>query len=135
MLKKLLLKNRCVLAYLFFGVCTTVVNIVAYYICAHPLKFSTGVSTVIAWLLAVIFAFLTNKSWVFGSKSWEKKVLLRELISFFSCRLATGVLDLFIMLVTVDMLRWNDVAMKVISNLIVIVLNYVASKLIIFRKR
>lgn len=134
-LKKLFTRYRSVVAYLFFGVCTTLVNIAAYYICARIFHLNTSASVIVAWFLAVIFAFLTNKSWVFGSKSWDIKIVTRELISFIICRAATGVMDLVIMLVTVDILHWNDMAMKIISNVLVIILNYVASKLIIFKKR
>lgn len=134
-LKKLFTRYRSVVAYLFFGVCTTLVNIAAYYICARIFHLNTSASVIVAWFLAVIFAFLTNKSWVFGSKSWDIKTVTRELISFIICRAATGVMDLVIMLVTVDILHWNDMAMKIISNVLVIILNYVASKLIIFKKR
>ena len=83
-------RYKGVIAYLFFGVCTTVVNIISYYICAHWLYFSTIVSTAAAWVLAVIFAFVTNKLFVFESRSWEREVLAKEVSSFFLCRAATG---------------------------------------------
>ena len=123
------------IAYVFFGVCTTVINIVAYYLMAHPLALSTGVSTVVAWILAVLFAFLTNKVWVFGSMSWERRLLLREAASFYLCRLLTGALDLALMLITVDLWGWNDVLMKFVANIIVIILNFIASQLLIFKTR
>ncbi len=85
-------------------------------------------------MLAVIFAFLTNKVWVFESKSWERKLLINELGSFFICRAASGVADLIIMLITVDILDWNELMMKLFSNTLVIILNYVASKLFVFKK-
>lgn len=132
MLIKLFKKYESLISYAFFGVCTTIVNIVAYYLFAHILKFGTASSTAIAWFLAVLFALITNKIWVFKSKSWEKDVLIKETISFFSCRLLTGLLDILIMIVFVDVLHFNDIVIKVISNILVIILNYVASKLIIF---
>ena len=134
LLKNLIVKYKHIISYLFFGVCTTAVNLIVYYVSAHSLQMSTGVSTVIAWVLAVLFAFITNKLWVFDCKSWERKVVTKEIASFFACRAATGVLDLVIMLVSVDVLHWNDFVMKIISNILVIILNYVASKLVIFRK-
>lgn len=128
-------KYKDILAYLFFGICTTVVNFVVYYILARMMNFSTSFSTVTAWFFAVIFAFVTNKIWVFRSKSWKKKIVVEELSSFFVCRVATGVLDLVIMIVTVDILVWNDVVMKMVSNVLVILLNYIASKWIIFKRK
>ena len=92
-------------------------------------------STALAWLLAVIFAFATNKKWVFDSQSMEWKVLLYELASFFACRIATGVFDMAVMYVAVDVMAWNEMLWKLLSNVIVIILNYVASKLVIFKKK
>lgn len=131
----MILKYRSILAYLFFGVCTTLINIVVYYLCAYPGDMSTAFSTIIAWLSAVAFAFVTNKAWVFDSKSWEKSILIKEIISFLLCRVATGGMDLVIMMVCVDFLHWNDMVMKIISNVLVIVCNYIASKLVIFKKK
>ena len=128
-------RYKGVIAYLFFGVCTTVVNIISYYICAHWLDFSTIVSTAAAWVLAVIFAFVTNKLFVFESRSWEREVLAKEVSSFFLCRAATGGLDIVIMHVGVDRMGLFDVGVKTLSNVIVIILNYVASKWMIFKKR
>ena len=132
-MKKLLRKYKDIIAYLFFGVLATIVNVIIFYICAHPLRLPTGPSTIIAWFLTVIFAFFTNKLWVFESKSWKKNVVVKEATSFFLCRIATGVMDLVIMLVTVDILGWNDLIMKILSNILVAILNYVASKLVIFK--
>ena len=128
-------KYKSILAYLFFGVCTTIVNIVAYYLFSEVICLSTASSTSLAWLLAVLFAFVTNKLWVFNSCTWNRKVVLRELVSFMLCRIATGILDLGIMIFTVDFLYWNGMLMKVLSNILVIILNYAASKLLIFRKQ
>ena len=128
-------KYKSVIMYLIFGVLTTLINIISYYILYHRLSVSNLLSTCLAWLFAVLFAFVTNKSVVFDSKSYEKTVLFRELRDFFVCRIATGVLDVAIMYVAVDLLCWNSLIWKVISNVLVIVLNYVASKLVIFKKR
>lgn len=118
--------------YIFFGGLTTLVNIVVYFICYDISKLSNVVSTVIAWILSVIFAFITNKLYVFESKSGS---LLYEISTFFTCRLGTGILDVGIMYFTVDILKWNALLMKIISNVIVIVLNYILSKVIIFKKK
>lgn len=125
---------KSIILYLVFGICTTIVNIIIYYICAHMIHLQTISSTCIAWIFAVLFAYITNRIWVFESEANEKNLIIKEVISFFSCRLATGVMDLIIMYVFVDIINMNDVIIKVISNIVVIVLNYVASKLVIFKK-
>jgi len=117
--------------YIFFGGLTTLINIVAYFVAYNICKISNVPSTVIAWILSVIFAFITNKLYVFESKS---KSLLYEISTFFACRLGTGILDVAIMYVSVDILFFNALIMKILSNVLVIVLNYIFSKLIIFNK-
>ena len=128
-------KYRDVLPYLFFGVCTTVVNVVTYWAAAHIFHLSVMVSTVLAWILAVLFAYVTNRKWVFHSEASGRREILKEIISFFSCRLATGFVDWLCMFLFVDVLAWNDVFVKTAANVLVIILNYVASKLLIFKKR
>lgn len=117
--------------YLIFGGLTTLINVVIYFICYDISGLSNVLSNIIAWIIAVIFAFITNKIYVFESKS---KSIFYELTTFLACRLGTGLLDLGIMYFTVDILKWNGLLMKIISNIIVIVLNFVFSKLIIFKK-
>ena len=135
LIKKLLIKFQDVIAYLVFGVLTTVVNIVAYWLCAHPLGLGTLPSSVLAWLAAVLFAYVTNRKWVFHSQAVTRQEITREMLSFFACRLATGVVDWVMMFVCVDLLRFNDMVMKILANVVVVILNYVASKLIIFAKK
>lgn len=132
---KLFRKYKGIISYLFFGVCTTLINIISYYICARQLNMSTLVSTVTAWVISVLFAYVTNKLYVFESKSWEKNVVVREITSFFTCRIMTGMLDLIIMLVFVDFMGWYDVGVKIFSNGLVVVLNYIASKVVIFKQK
>lgn len=134
LIKQLLQKYRGIIAYLFFGVCTTLINVVAYQLCYNVTGIPNVPSTVIAWVLAVLFAFITNKLFVFESKSFARNVVIREAINFFGCRILTGLLDVAIMYVAVDLLHWHALLWKVLSNGLVIVLNYVASKLIIFKK-
>jgi len=128
-------KYKAFIAYAVFGVFTTVVNIVTYNICYYKVGISNTLSNIVAWVLAVTFAYLTNKVWVFDSRSWKFKTLKREIPAFISCRLATGILDLLIMFICVDIMEWHAMLMKIISNILVIVLNYVFSKLVIFKKK
>lgn len=134
MIKTLWQKYRGLFFYLVFGVLTTVVNIVTFHLCYEVWGVPNVPSNIIAWVLAVAVAYITNKLWVFDSKSFAPAVLLPELWKFVSCRLATGVMDLAIMWVGVDLLEGPATPIKIGSNVLVIVLNYVFSKLLIFRK-
>ena len=121
--------------YGIFGVLTTIVNLLVYNLCYYKAGINNTISNVIAWILAVIFAYITNKLWVFESKSWKMSVLRREVTAFVSCRLATGIMDILIMYICVDILGWHAMLMKLASNVLVIIVNYIFSKLIIFKKR
>ena len=134
-MKALLEKYRGLILYVVFGVLTTAINIAVYALCYRVLRLPNVPSNVIAWILAVLFAFVTNKLYVFESKSLERGTVARELASFVGARLATGLLDLAVMFVGVDLLHGPDLVIKVASNVIVIILNYVFSKLIVFRKK
>ena len=131
----LFLKYKEAVLYLVFGGFTTLINIVAYALCKHVIGIDTIPANAIAWILSVAFAYVTNKIFVFESKTNTKKELLKEIISFFGCRAFTGIIDVAFMYVTVDIFDLNDMIMKVISNIIVIIVNYVFSKLIIFKKK
>ena len=134
-LENLLKKYKSFLMYGIFGVLTTIVNLAVYNLCYYKAGINNTVSNVIAWILAVAFAYITNKLWVFESKSWKMSVLRREVTAFVSCRLATGIMDILIMYICVDILGWHAMLMKLASNVLVIILNYIFSKLIIFKKR
>ena len=134
-IKNLVKKYTPFLLYAMFGVLTTVVNLVAYWLFAHVMNIGTMASTMIAWIAAVLFAYLTNRKWVFGSEAIKVREVIREVASFFVCRLATGIVDWACMLVFVDLLRFNDMVIKVAANIVVIILNYVASKLVIFKRK
>ena len=128
-------KYKGIFWYLVFGVVTTVVNIVTYHLCYAVWGIPNVPSNIIAWVLAVAVAFITNKLWVFDSKSFAPGVVLDELWKFVSCRLVTGVMDTAIMWVGVDLLHGPGTWVKIGANVLVVVLNYVFSKLIIFRDK
>ena len=132
---KMMKKYKSFIAYAVFGVFTTIVNIVTYNVCYNSMGISNTLSNVAAWILAVTFAYLTNKAWVFGSTSWKWEVLKKEIPAFISCRLATGIMDIVIMYICVDIMNWPAMLMKIISNVLVILLNYVFSKLVIFKNK
>ena len=133
-LNQLIKKYKHLISYAFFGVCTTLINLLCYKLFYNFLEIPNVVSTIFAWFFAVLFAFITNKLWVFESKSLEKKVVISELWKFFVCRFSTGILDVLIMYLTVDLMHWNAMICKFFSNILVIILNYIASRLIIFVK-
>jgi putative flippase GtrA len=132
-MKQLIEKYKDVIPYAVFGVLTTLVNIGSYWVMAHPIGMPVMISTVIAWILSVLFAYLTNRKWVFHSEASNTKAIIHEMIMFFSARLTTGVIDWGSMFVFVDLFRMNDVVIKTLANVVVIILNYVASKFLIFR--
>lgn len=131
----ILKKYQQPILYLFFGICTTIVNIITYYLSAHILSLSVILSTCLAWLVSVIFAYITNKWWVFESKSLRLKAVIQEFLSFTGYRLFTGACDLLIMLIFVDSLGMDDLFVKIASNILVVVLNYIFSKMIIFKRK
>ena len=128
-------KYRSILIYLIFGVLTTAVNYLVYIPCLNLLGLSASVSNVIAWCVAVLFAFLTNKPFVFESKDWSSKTVVPEFTKFVGTRVASGLLETLILLVAVDMLGWNGVIWKLVTNVIVVILNYIGSKLLVFRRK
>ena len=127
-------KYKDILLYLIFGVLTTVVNYLVYLPCYNLLGWSAGVSNVLAWVIAVAFAFLTNKPFVFKSRDWKWKTVGPELSKFVGCRIGSGVLETVILLLCVDILGWNGNVWKLVTAVLVIVLNYIGSKFLVFRK-
>ena len=134
-IKELYLKYKEIINYLLFGALTTVVNIVTYAIFARLFHVDEVVSNIIAQIISILFAYVTNKIYVFESKSTKLKDILREMISFFGCRIFTAVLDTLLFSFMIKILFMNDLIAKCITQVVVIVLNYVFSKLIIFRKK
>ena len=126
-------KYREALLYLFFGGCTTLVNIVAFYI-VRKFGVSTYITNIIAWFLSVVFAFITNKLFVFESKNTSFKDSFKECFSFFLFRVISLVFDMGIMYLLIDLLNINEMVSKVFSNIFVVIINYVFSKLFIFKK-
>lgn len=126
--------HKEVITYLVFGVLTTLVNYAVYLPLYNWMHLSATISNVVAWIAAVVFAFLTNKPFVFASHDWSTKTLLTELTKFIGCRIGSGFLETLILFVTVDMLRWDGNLWKLLTGVIVVILNYVGSKLLVFRK-
>lgn len=127
-------KHKEMILYIFFGGCTTLVNLFIYYISTRKLGLQVTVSTLIAWCVAVLFAYVTNRKLVFRSKNRSLPSIAAEFVFFIGCRLLTVAMDVLVMYFFVEVLLLPDLIMKIISNLLVIVLNYAASRLFIFRQ-
>ena len=132
-LRILVRKHWDILSYLVFGVLTTAVNYVVYLPCYNLLGLSAAVSNAIAWVAAVAFAYLTNKPFVFKSHDWSLGTVIPELTKFLGCRLGSGFAETAILFVTVDLLGWNGNLSKLLTSVLVVILNYAASKLLVFR--
>jgi putative flippase GtrA len=126
-------KYKETILYLVFGVLSTLINIGTYAFCTRVLGINYYISNIIAWLVAVIFAYITNKFYVFESKSIEYKYVIKELLSFMSCRVLSGVIELILMFIMLNLLLINDFIVKIITNIVVVILNFIFSKLIVFK--
>ncbi len=126
-------KYREVILYGFFGVLTTLVNWGAYWILADVARVPYLASTVIAQVLAILFAYVTNRKWVFESKAQGPMAIGAEMLRFFGARGAALLLDLGCMYVGVDLLHINDKLMKLLANVVVVITNYSLSKLFVFK--
>ncbi len=129
------LVNRETILYLVFGVCTTIINIAVCGLLADILKWDIYLSNTIAWILSVAFAFVTNKLFVFNSKSTNKKILLKETVFFLIARLISLGFDMLVVWLMADLWGVNVWVVKIISNIIVIIMNYIFSKLFIFNHK
>lgn len=137
MIKQLWIKYKSIIAYLFWGVVTTIVNLATFQVLSSGLHWNYEVATVIAWFLSVLVAYFTNKVWVFGSHYTTVSDFITELFRFFFYRALTLVIDIAITFIGISILGFKDplgkFIVKVIDNVIVVIANYVFSKWLIFR--
>ena len=117
------------LAYIIFGVLTTIVNIVVYFFFTKVCGVNYIISNIIAWFLSVLFAYVTNRIWVFESSNTN---IIKECILFFGGRLFSGILDTGLMILFIDILTMGDLISKIIVQIVVVIVNYVFSKWIVF---
>lgn len=134
-LKALYTKYSGPISYVFFGGLTTIVNYLVYFPCYNLWHWNAVTSTMLAWAVSVVFAFVTNKPFVFQSHDWSSHVLWPELCRFVGCRFGSGVLETGILAVTVELLQWNGNLWKILTSVIVIIINYVGSKWVVFRNK
>lgn len=135
-IKEVYLKYKEVISYLIFGVLTTVVSLAVYYISVFTFlnpdnSIQLQIANILSWIAGVAFAYFTNRKYVFESKNENK---LQEATKFVSSRITTLLLDMFIMWLGVTILHFNDKLIKLVSQVLVIVGNYVLSKLFVFKK-
>lgn len=135
MIKNIYLKYKEIINYLIFGVLTTVVSLVTYYVLVatilnpeNPIQIQ--IANIISWITCVTFAYITNKKYVFNSKD---KNILKEITKFYSSRLTTLFIDMLLMYIFVTKLQYNDKIIKLIVQIIIIILNYILSKLLVFK--
>ena len=133
-LKKIFFKYKEQILYLFFGGCTTLVNLVVYYLCKNSLGLHYQIANVLAWIVSVAFAFITNKLFVFESKKMGLAELKKEVVSFVLARVASLLMEMVIGFAGNDLLHINDTIVKLVGQIIVIVANYFFSKFFIFKK-
>lgn len=135
-LKELYLKYEEIINYLFIGGCTTLISLLVYYLCVftvfdpdNPLLLQCA--NILSWIIAVAFAYIANRKVVFKSKNKNVK---GEVSKFLGARIVTLLIDMLFMWLTVSVLHFNDKIMKIVSNVIIIILNYIFSKLFVFVK-
>ncbi len=122
--------DRELVLYVFFGALTFLVNIVTYFIFEDLMGINYLISNILAWFFSVLFAYVTNRIWVFESKSPD---ILKEMSLFFGGRIFSGAVDTGLMYLFIDVLIISDLVSKIVVQVIVIILNYIFSKLIVFK--
>lgn len=128
-------KHRGILFYMVFGVLTTVVNYAVYLPLYNLAGLSAALSNVIAWAVTVIYAYLTNKPFVFGSHDWRLSTVIPEFGRFAACRIGSGALETVAILVLVDGLSMGGNVVKVGVTVVVVIINYLGSRLLVFRRK
>ena len=133
--RRLLMSHKDILMYLIFGVLTTIVSYGIYFPLYNLLFWPATLCNVLSWIGAVVFAFVTNKIFVFRSKDWSGRAAFTEFYKFVGSRLASLVVETAIIFVTVEVLFLDGNIMKLVASLIVVIMNYITSKLIVFRRK
>lgn len=139
-IRKLLIKYRELIMYGIFGVLTTIVNYAVYLLCMAAAgenataPYANTAASCVAWVISVLFAYFTNRRWVFASKAEGFIPRAKECAAFFASRLFSGVIDLAIMYAAADVMGFDGRIVKLLSNVLVIIINYILSKFIVFKK-
>ncbi len=129
-------KYKEIINYLIFGVLTTIVSLAVYYGLVYTILDANNalelqIANIISWIISVAFAYITNRKYVFDSKNKNK---IKEISTFFTSRIVTLLLDMLIMFIGVTILLFNNTIIKLISQIIIVIGNYILSKLFVFKK-
>ena len=127
--------NTQTILYVIFGILTTIVNLISYYFFSNIISINYLISNMISWIISVLFAYITNKFYVFNSKDTSKDIIIKEFIKFVNCRLTSGIIEMILLFLLVDMLAVNDIISKLVIGVIVVILNFIFSKLFVFKKQ
>lgn len=135
MIKSIYLKYKEIINYLIFGILTTIVNLITYYLLVLTIlnpnnTLELQIANIVSWIISVTFSYITNRIFVFNSNNNK----INELLKFFSSRLTTLFLDMFLMFILVTRLNLNDKIIKLIIAILIIIINYITSKLFVFKK-
>lgn len=135
-MKEIIKRNREIISYLIIGVLTTIVSLISYYLLTitilspnNPLELT--IANIVSWIISVLFAYITNRKYVFQSKD---KNILKEASKFTLSRVTTLLIDILLMFIFVSILHFNDKIIKLLVQIIIIILNYIFSKLLVFKK-
>lgn len=134
-IKNIFVKYREMILYLVFGFLTTALNMIIYFVFLNILGIHYIISNIIAWVAGVLFAYVTNKIIVFQAKTTTKKDRLREFISFVVCRVFSLLVETIMLWLMVDIICFNENISKLITAVVVVVINYIGSKFFIFIKK
>ena len=116
--------------YLFFGACSMILNFGCFRLCVMAMHYQAA--NLISWIITVLFVFLTNKYWVFKSEAKDR--WKHELLCFTGVRIATLIMEVLLMALFIEMLLWNEMFAKIIVQIVVVIMNYILSKYLVFRK-
>lgn len=138
MIKKIYLKYEEIINYIIVGGCTTLINLVVYFVLINTIFSTKGnldiqIANVIAWICSVLFAYVTNRKFVFKS-STKGREKLKEISSFFGSRVVSLIMDIALMFILYSVMHINDTISKLIDQVVIIVANYVLAKLLVFKK-
>lgn len=126
-------KNKEILLYLFFGGLTFLVSISSYALFNIRIGWNALTANIASWILAVAFAYVTNRTWVFESSTDRGSTLIKEITGFVGGRIATLVIEELILFIFITEFEMNSVLVKIVAQVVVIALNYVISKMIVFK--
>ena len=137
MIKNTYLKYKEIIIYLIFGILTTIISLLTYYLLTYTIlnpeiPLELQIANIISWITCVTFAYITNRKYVFNS---QNKNIIKEIIKFYTSRLSTLFLDMLFMYIFVTKLNLNDKIIKIIINIIIIILNYILSKILVFKPK